>query len=159
MLYLLIINPTMISAVAGVAKLRFQNTCAETSSFFESMRLKKIKEKEVCNKIRDAVKNVMPTTVKGDRRNKSVLVDAILLAKELDDVVETMEEDKWELISIVWAEMLSYAACYSTSRTHAKHVSKGGELLTFVWFLMAHFGLREQFHTIMKQQTARLIVG
>ncbi|TXG66141.1 hypothetical protein EZV62_007416 [Acer yangbiense] len=141
MLYLLIMNPTVISAVAGFAKLRFQETCAELRSV-RSTSLKTNHEKQVFKEIRDMVDPKRQE--KGDR-SKSVLFDATVLAKELKDLVER-KEDKWVLISKVWVEMLSYAACYSTSRTHAQNVSKGGELLTIVWFLMAHFGLREQLH-------------
>ncbi|GAY61456.1 hypothetical protein CUMW_210140 [Citrus unshiu] len=47
-------------------------------------------------------------------------------------------------MSKVWVELMSYAACHSRStRTHVEQVSNGGELFTFVWVLMAHFGLLE----------------
>ncbi|ESR41324.1 DUF4220 domain-containing protein [Citrus sinensis] len=51
--------------------------------------------------------------------------------------------DKLQM-SKVWVELISYAAYHSRStRTHVEQVSNGGELFTFVWVLMAHFGLLE----------------
>ncbi|KAF8041484.1 hypothetical protein BT93_A0168 [Corymbia citriodora subsp. variegata] len=49
-------------------------------------------------------------------------------------------ERKWEVMSGVWVEMLSYAAVHIKGEAHVKVLSKGGELLAFVWLLMAHFG-------------------
>ncbi|XP_018725048.2 uncharacterized protein LOC104451970 [Eucalyptus grandis] len=49
-------------------------------------------------------------------------------------------ERKWKVISGVWVEMLSYAALHIQVEAHLQLLSKGGELLTFVWLLMVHFG-------------------
>jgi hypothetical protein len=49
------------------------------------------------------------------------------------------------MISNVWVEMLCHAASQCRGLNHAKQLSQGGELLTHVWLLMAHFGITEQF--------------
>ena len=79
-----------------------------------------------------------------------------MLAKELNKLEE---EERWKLIIKVWVEMLSYAASHCRPETHAQQVSKGGQLISFVWLLMAHFGLGEQFKIKESRITTRLIVG
>ena len=62
-------------------------------------------------------------------------------------------------MSKVWVELLSYAASHCRANAHAQQLSKGGELITFVWILMAHFGLGEQFRIEAGHARAKLIVG
>ncbi|GFZ17719.1 transmembrane protein, putative [Actinidia rufa] len=52
---------------------------------------------------------------------------------------------KWEMMSHVWLEILSYAASKCMWNHHAQQLRHGGELLTHVWLLMAHLGITEQF--------------
>ncbi|KAJ7973520.1 Protein of unknown function (DUF594) [Quillaja saponaria] len=172
MLYLLVMQPTMMSAVAGIGQIRFRDTCAEAENFFTRRdlgpRYGKRKAtnffrrgdldpkaiKEACQKIYDVSTDVKPGYVKGDR-SKSVLFDACRLAKELEKLGQ---DKKWNVISQVWLELLSYAASHCRTRTHAQQVSKGGELVTLVWLLMAHFGLGEQFQIKEGHARAKLIV-
>jgi hypothetical protein len=77
----------------------------------------------------------------------SVLSDGRNLASALD-LLETedgwSDETKWEMISQVWVEMLTFAAIHCGWKEHAKALSQGGELLTFVAVLMSHLGISEQ---------------
>ncbi|KAK6263396.1 hypothetical protein QUC31_009212 [Theobroma cacao] len=166
MLYLLIMQPTMMSAVGGIGKIRFRDTCAEAERFFERRGLlskrkgnkkKENRVAEACEAIISVNTDVKPVTVKGDR-SKSVLFDASMLAKELN-VLEKKGLQKWKLLSRVWVELISYAASHCRANTHAQQLSKGGELLTFIWLLMAHFGLGEQFQINEGHARAKLIVG
>ncbi|PQP95236.1 uncharacterized protein Pyn_20565 [Prunus yedoensis var. nudiflora] len=155
MLYLLVMQPTMMSSVAGIGQTRFRDTCAEAKKFFSRSELESgVEEKvEVCKGLLDVNTDVQPIDVKGDR-SKSVLFDACILAKEL----AKMEENKWELISKVWVELLSYSASHCRANNHAQLLGKGGELVTFVWLLMAHFGIGEQFQINEGHARAKLIV-
>ncbi|XP_039171980.1 uncharacterized protein LOC104430776 [Eucalyptus grandis] len=54
--------------------------------------------------------------------------------------MEKLGERKWEVMSRMWVEMLSYAAVHIQGEVHVQVLSKGGELLAFVWLLMVHFG-------------------
>ncbi|XVF52252.1 hypothetical protein PTKIN_Ptkin05aG0004200 [Pterospermum kingtungense] len=164
MLYLLIMQPTMMSAVGGIGKIRFRDTCAEAERFFQrrgllSRRKKKknIVQAKACEAILSVNTDVKPVTVKGDR-SKSVLFDASMLAQELNKL-EAEGLDKWKLMSRMWVELISYAASHCRANTHAQQVSKGGELITFIWLLMAHFGLGEQFQINEGHARAKLIVG
>ncbi|CAI0428975.1 unnamed protein product [Linum tenue] len=65
-----------------------------------------------------------------------------MLAKELEKLEG---ERKWKVIAEVWVELLCYAAINCEKTAHAQQVSKGGELITYVWLMMAHFGLSMQF--------------
>ncbi len=150
MLYLLYQQPGMMSEVSGIAKRRFNDTSAEARKFFKESAVKN--KRDACEKILGVDTLVKPVHVKGDQ-SKSVLFDACILAKEL----EKLGPDKyWKVISKVWVELLSYAASRSRANAHVQQLSKGGELLTFVWLLMAHFGLKE--HWVENRKRAKLIV-
>ncbi|CAD6221769.1 unnamed protein product [Miscanthus lutarioriparius] len=125
MLYLLIKQPEMLAATAGIGLLRATGTRAR----------------------RRAV-------VKGDR-SKSVLFDAVILAKELRKL------DDWlmrEVVTGVWGEMLTYAAGKCRGNMHVRQLSRGGELITLVWFLMAHMGLGDMYQIQEGDAKAKLIV-
>jgi hypothetical protein len=98
---------------------------------------------------------VEPVAVKGDR-SKSVMFDACILAKEL---LTLDAKKRWGLMSEMWVELLSYAASHCRPSTHVAQLSEGGELITFVWLLMAHFGIGEQFQINEGHARAKLIVG
>ncbi|KAG1370991.1 hypothetical protein COCNU_16G000850 [Cocos nucifera] len=148
MLYLLIMQPTMMSAVAGIAKIRFQDTRADAERFFRRNDLGPNDEKTACKKILDVRNFVKPGEMKGDK-SKSVLFDASMLAKELQNL-----ENRWEIMSKVWVELLSYAAIHCRGNTHAQQVSKGGEFVSFIWLLMVHFGISEQFQIYEQEAKA-----
>lgn len=75
-----------------------------------------------------------------------MLFDACRLAHSLQSLKNDFGKQKmWKLVGQVWVEMLSYAACQCQWRDHAQQLRRGGELVTHVWLLMAHFGLTEQF--------------
>ncbi|PWA34753.1 hypothetical protein CTI12_AA614700 [Artemisia annua] len=175
MLYLLVMQPNMMSAVAGIGQIRFRDTCAEATRFFEeenggeerkikdplnraqTLRLD-MKQINACNDILLVSTEVPPVTVKGDR-SKSLLFDGCILAKKLMKIEKDHGLDKWLILSKVWVELLCYAASHSRANTQAAQVSKGGELVTIVWLLMTHFGLGDQFQINEGQARAKLIVG
>ncbi|XP_002510230.3 uncharacterized protein LOC8278883 [Ricinus communis] len=174
MLYLLVMRSTMLPM--GIGKIRYQDTCAEATRFFEkhesilgtirrSQNLcnwvfnlfrkgnPELKEnQEACEVLLKVNTVVPPAKVKGDR-SKSVLFDACRLASQLQNI-----PNKWEVMGNVWVEMLAYAASHCRGTYHAQQLGRGGELLTHVWLLMAHFGLTEQFQISHGHARAKLTV-
>ncbi|CAH8276087.1 unnamed protein product [Arabidopsis lyrata] len=162
MMYLLIVQPSMMSTVAGINKLRFREAIAEAKNFQEAKTLFQRTHVEDSRDAKKACKEIMDSYKKVERRyentkgyqSKSVLVQANILAKEL----QRIDGDMWEVVSKVWVEMLCYAASHCDSKQHAAQLNKGGELINFVWLLMAHFGLGEQFMTTKEDSRARLVL-
>ncbi|KAK1296688.1 hypothetical protein QJS10_CPB15g01348 [Acorus calamus] len=164
MLYLLIFHTPMLTA--GIGKIQFKDTLAEASRVLgvglirhrkkdANFIVDPNKSKAVNDHLMTVETEIAPKEVKGDR-SKSVLFDACRLAKEL--LKEDMKAKKWKIMSAVWTEMLCYAASHCRGYYHAQRLSKGGELLTFVWFLMAHFGIGQQYRIEAGHARAKLIV-
>lgn len=164
MMYLLMMQPTLMSAVSGIAKIRFRDTCAEANEFFTRRNIKKSTRgredvvREASRAILSVNTDVEPMDVKGDR-SKSVFFDASVLAKEMMRLESGGEKNMWEVVSKVWVELLCFAATHCDSKEHASQLSKGGELINFVWLLMAHFGLGDQFQINRDDARAKLIVA
>ncbi|KAH6803472.1 hypothetical protein C2S51_031719 [Perilla frutescens var. frutescens] len=161
-LYVLIMQPTLMSTVAGIAQIRFQDTCKEASKFFKRWQSEIKKDdqwKEACEKLLavKTVEKLKPNQVKGDR-SKSLLFDACILANDLKKM-KMNEERRWEMMSRVWVELLSYGASRCRASDHARQLSRGGEFITFVWLLMVHFGLGEQFRIEAGHARAKLLVA
>ncbi|CAK7323734.1 unnamed protein product [Dovyalis caffra] len=180
MLYLLVMRPFMLPM--GIGKIRYLDTCKEVRNFFEeresvlgdfqtskgrslnswlsainpfSKGKSKLDESKACEVLLNVNTQVPPIKVKGDR-SKSVLFDACKLASQLQDISD--REGKWNLVCNVWVEMLAYAASRCKGNYHAQQLRQGGELLTHVWLLMAHFGLTEQFQISHGHARAKLSV-
>ncbi|KAM4099709.1 hypothetical protein ACJW30_05G012000 [Castanea mollissima] len=166
MLYLLVICPSMLPM--GIGMIRFRDTCAEVTQFLKdhesmadsvdctSLSGEPASNKyQACEILPEVNTQVSPAEVKGDR-SKSVLFDACRLASKLQAISDT--EQKWKMITMTWVEMLAYAACHCRGNYHAKQLSQGGELLTHVWLLMAHFGLTEQCQISQGHARAKLVV-
>ncbi|KAF2534414.1 hypothetical protein F2Q70_00031411 [Brassica cretica] len=164
MMYLLIMQPKLMSEVAGIGTIRFRDTLDEAKRFFKGRHFKNLRDMKRGSKMVLEVSNdIEPMHVKGDR-SKSVLFDASMLAKELkrlDGSSSTAShgDGKWRVLSKVWVELLSYAASHCKATEQVAQLSRGGELLNFVWLLMAHFGLADQFQINKGDARAKLVVG
>ncbi|PIN19246.1 hypothetical protein CDL12_08078 [Handroanthus impetiginosus] len=146
MIYLLITSPFMLPS--GIGQIRFQDTCAEAREVFEG---RKFSDRDACEMLSKVDTRIPPSTLKGDR-SKSLLFDACRLAKSL----EPLEDQKWEKITQAWLDLLTYAAAQCRWNDHAEKLSQGGELLTHVWLLMAHFGMTDDFQISQGYMRAKL---
>uniref|UniRef100_A0A0E0FXT4 DUF4220 domain-containing protein n=1 Tax=Oryza nivara TaxID=4536 RepID=A0A0E0FXT4_ORYNI len=141
MLYLLVRQPEMLSATAGIGLLRYRDTCAEARRFFKSAEVWDPNHDDARRMLLSVNTSKKPADVKGDR-SKSVLFDACILAKVLRELdYDTM----WRVVAGVWREMLTYAAGKCQGSTHVRQLSRGGELITMAWFLMAHTGMGDVY--------------
>jgi hypothetical protein len=50
-------------------------------------------------------------------------------------------EMMWEVIEGVWVEMLCFSASRCRGYVHAKSLGTGGQLLTYIWLLLARMGM------------------
>ena len=157
LVYLLVMCPYMLPS--GIGQIRFQDTCAEAIEFIEEREYIS-DENKACEVLFKVNTEIPPSQIKGDR-SKSVLFDACILAQSLQ-FLETQNnqstEQKWERISQVWVELLSYAASQCRWNYHARQLRQGGELLTHVWLLMAHLGITEHFQISQGHLRAKLLL-
>ncbi|PKI47599.1 hypothetical protein CRG98_031988 [Punica granatum] len=102
--------------------------------------------KDVCqasNWLLGVKTTILPSKIKGGK-SKSTLFDACLLVSELKGLEKTA---RWTLSDKVWAEALLYAAYSCEGYEHSKRLSEGGELLSHVWLLLAHFSISKLVNT------------
>ncbi|KAF3572561.1 hypothetical protein F2Q69_00060931 [Brassica cretica] len=135
MIYLMMMKPALMSAIAGTAKMKFTETCSVARTFFgdgfSDVR-------EACGELLSKKRNMMVFYM-GD---ESTLEDACKLAEELLRIERRSEEGSvWGLVSRIWVELLCYAANHCDSKQHVAQLSQGGELVSFVWLFMAHLGI------------------
>lgn len=141
MMYLLIMQPKLMSEVAGIGKIRFRDTLAEAERFFKKKGIENSRDVKLASDIILSVDtSIEPRDVKGNH-SKSVLFEASSLAEELQRVEKEFGQEKWKTLSKVWLEFLFHAASHCDATARMELLSKGGEFINFVWLLMAHLGL------------------
>ncbi|KAI8535922.1 hypothetical protein RHMOL_Rhmol10G0213200 [Rhododendron molle] len=143
MLYLLVQHPNMLPV--GMGQIKFRDLYSDLSDFIEtyvSMSLKDTTEKEASERLLDMVKDENMLVGGGDKSNY-VIFHGCKLASQLREYKD--QEQKWTIIIHVWIEILCHAASQCKGRQHAQQLRRGGEYLTHIWLLMAHFGLTDHF--------------
>ncbi|PKI43796.1 hypothetical protein CRG98_035807 [Punica granatum] len=168
LIYLLVMHPSMLPT--GIGFLRYADTSHEAEKYFKEQRSKmrqkrsmcaqianllevtrrsrdlacpvckrphkSPKSKDVCqagNWLREVKTPISPSMIKGGK-SKSVLFDACRLVSQLNELEKTQ---RLNLIN--------------------KRLSEGGELLSHLWLLLAHFGISEQVNTSEGHAIAKLL--
>ncbi|XP_066341471.1 uncharacterized protein [Miscanthus floridulus] len=158
LLYLLVKQPKILAASAGVGQMAYQDTCAEARRLFESVAMWEPDHEDARRTLLHACTDVDPELVKGGR-SRSVLFPACIIAKELRKLSKDSKEDMWKLVACVWMEMLTYAAAKCKGTTHLHQLARGGELITMVWLLMAHMGIGNIYKKMVEEDaTPKLII-
>ncbi|KAL5755582.1 hypothetical protein ACOSQ2_020328 [Xanthoceras sorbifolium] len=157
MLYLLVFCPSMLPLGFRVIRykkpcdeIRYENACDEAISLFKQERPADIYNESRAWKV--LLKKYPQLTLAESldertemARNVSLLKHGCLLSRQLRELTESHGNRKWEVISDVWVEMLAYAADHCGWKEHTQQLRKGGEFLTHVYLLMAHFGFTRQY--------------
>ncbi|XP_030475926.2 uncharacterized protein LOC115693095 [Syzygium oleosum] len=113
---------------------------------------------EVCHLLLHVGTQLPATKMRGGK-SRSVLFDACRLASQLNKLEPEDFGRKWNLIGKVWAKFLIYAACQSKGFEHSESLSRGGELISHVWLLMAHLGVAELVQTSEAQCITKLTLN
>ncbi|KAK1576202.1 hypothetical protein Q3G72_011854 [Acer saccharum] len=158
MCYLLVFRPSMLPK--GIGEVRYKEACAEVTKLLKQKRddhdiyiFSESKANEaLLQKYEEVLKPLVEMLEDGDENDElfnitgsSLLMHGCLLYMVLQQKIEDDYEKKWEIISDFWVEMLAYAAHTCEWKEHARQLKKGGELLTHVCLLAAHFGLSKQY--------------
>ncbi|KAJ4774752.1 hypothetical protein LUZ62_059009 [Rhynchospora pubera] len=93
--------------------------------------------------MRDAVRHYFDLSL-----DQSPFPLATLIVKRFTETQS--EERQWEVILDAWMEMLTYAAIHCNRSEHVRHLNAGGELLTFYWLLLAHYGVVDDYNKSSK---------
>ncbi|XP_039173620.1 uncharacterized protein LOC120296040 [Eucalyptus grandis] len=136
MLYLLLNRPNVMSTVAavGIAQMISSATLHELRDRIISDVTKD--PEGMCKKLYNTVGPRARAVLGGNYHSESLLNEGVRLAHGIEDYGKM----KWIFMSQAWLGILLYAAVNIKGEAHAQVLSKGGELLTFIWLLMAHFG-------------------
>uniref|UniRef100_A0A7N2LM31 DUF4220 domain-containing protein n=1 Tax=Quercus lobata TaxID=97700 RepID=A0A7N2LM31_QUELO len=159
MLYLLVEHPYMLRI--GIGQIRFQDVHADVRNFIKGGT-------------KDArIASIKKETTRGGSKSNFLIVKACKLAFAIknppkedsgnktneDQESETKKREHWDMIANVWLEMLGHAAGLCEATNHARQLSKGGELLTHVWLLMAHLGLTDHFQIERSPSIVAAVAG
>ncbi|XVF45643.1 hypothetical protein PTKIN_Ptkin02bG0223300 [Pterospermum kingtungense] len=153
MMYLVLGRPTMLPN--GFSDMVNKETLREAERFFPQARrrkdLKLSMEEFVAALLQMSNESIRLFSQPG--AGVGALDDGVKLAQQLQSLVSSCRwdiEEKWEMMSEVWMDMMVCAASRCKWEEHAQQLKHGGELLTHVSLLMAHLGLSTQIHRLKK---------
>ncbi|KAK6267554.1 hypothetical protein QUC31_011714 [Theobroma cacao] len=139
MLYLLVFCSNMLPK--GIGEIRYRMACKDVFDSFKGRRGIQIEE---------AYQELLEGGQKLEllrSQQYSIIRNGYHLAEQLQNLSKRNwgREEKWEMMNKVWVELLTYAAGHCGWKEHGRQLAKGGELLTHVCLLMAHFGISGQY--------------
>lgn len=123
MLYLLVVNPSMLPITGTAREALAQVSKAITNCHFTNKK-----------DIRDEV-------IKGGSGEFAGIQQLEVVKSIFDHIAPLPLHDALLAIRDTWIGLLLYAAGKSRAGEHAQQLGKGGELLTFIWLLIAHRGI------------------
>ncbi|XP_010047853.2 uncharacterized protein LOC104436705 [Eucalyptus grandis] len=124
-MYLLALQPHMLSL--PTANITLEEACYTLRPFL------RYREYEDAISALSSSDGDVPHPIKSSEETWDMLLEVQKLMADL----RTMD-NKWEIISSMWVEMLCHAAFNCHAYRHAKRLRRGGALITHVWLLLAH---------------------
>ena len=146
----------------GIGHIRFQDVHADVRNFIKG------------GTTEARIASVIKKTTRGGSKSNFLIVNACKLALAIKNPLKgnsgnktnedqesktNKRKEQWDMIANVWLEMLGHAANLCGGTNHARQLSKGGELLTHVWLLMAHLGLTDHFQIERSPSIVAAVVG
>ncbi|KAI9082798.1 hypothetical protein K1719_035255 [Acacia pycnantha] len=128
MLYLLLMQPNMMSEVTVIEKFWFRDTYVDAIRFIQMEDLNRRDHLE--SREREVLKRLYARTVQ-ENGEHHLLFEACKLAEKLMN--QLSREEKWEVIGIILLQMLSFVAAKCRPSIHAQQLSRGGGLVSLVW--------------------------
>ena len=144
MMYLTLTRPSMLSK--GFSDVINGKIYEEAKSFLaQKMKPSFIKSRKQFTKdLLHFVAFQQQSFYQPPRHKVRALLEGASFAVKLQQLAREMRwdgDEKWEMISEVWMEMMTYAASRCSWKEHAQQLRHGRELLTHVALIMAHLGL------------------
>ncbi|XVE48775.1 hypothetical protein DITRI_Ditri01bG0029600 [Diplodiscus trichospermus] len=150
MMYLVLARPFMLPK--GLGEVINEQNFKQAKDFFPEMR-QKVTTKDFSQVRKEFTAAVLGYKPFGRKSNTSfeMIGAGSTFAQKLRSLVTDQRwdhEEKWEMISKMWMEMMIHAASHCSWKEHAQQLRHGGELLTHVALLMAHLGLTTQIYKV-----------
>jgi hypothetical protein len=138
MLFLLVMHPALLPVGGNVHDLLVR----ATKSFRDRSRGSK-----------EIFLDNLPTQSTAFQNAFNLTGEAFSLVEDIslvEDMVKREEDLRaaLQMLAETWVRLLIYAAGKSRPEEHARRLSTGGELLTFIWLLMAHRELGDLYYEV-----------
>ncbi|KAH0469597.1 hypothetical protein IEQ34_001155 [Dendrobium chrysotoxum] len=125
MMHTVLMRPEMMSTIVQASPMLFYHAFDDMVKFIHNYTMQNAKVEEVCRKI-------MATPIVWTDNNRSLFAIALALA---DLMLKNEEDERWQVLTMTWAELIIQVAKNSRASMHMKQLSSGDKLLTFIWLL------------------------
>ncbi|KAK9912772.1 hypothetical protein M0R45_036615 [Rubus argutus] len=133
MFYLLFLQPTMMSSVTTIGQ---EAVLSDTCDAIAQIIFRDNSEPRLVLEHEEACKRILVARPSSIRDKYSAYL--LFIARDLAEELTKLGDKKWDVMSQVWVDLLSYAATHCRPNSYAQLLSNGGELVAFVWLVMEH---------------------
>ncbi|XP_048132725.1 uncharacterized protein LOC125314450 [Rhodamnia argentea] len=130
--------------------------CTSAWQHIKKRKKRKLDITSAFNQLQEQVNTELDLLVARGEKSKYVLFHGCRLAWQLRQIENGIMEG--DIVGETWVKILCDAAIKCKAKYHAQQLRRGGELLTHVWLMMAHFGLTDHYQIAHAPAIAELIV-